>query len=461
MIDVEQLDHRLVISHFTENGSIDFKEIEVPESEMFEWEHATQLKHVHPGWESWNGKKIKKRKSRFLSRYRIEEFLFGLDESVTHGLYEGNMPKVWYCDIEVEVTDDGFPEPSVAPNPVTTICLCSKGSIVVMMTKELNSSEMDECRKEANEYFSKWEADFDIKFRYFPSEREMLYVFFHKYMQKISLLTGWNFINFDWLYLVNRAAKYGIDATVSSPSGKYIDEELKLPQHRPIVDYMQIYKKFDTKVLVKESSTLDYVSEQVLNVNKLKYNGTLQDLYKNDFKKYVLYNIIDTLLVEYIDRHISVLGTYIQLANTARVELSGAFSPIRMTEALLIREFYQRNKILVRNKSEVVKNKYEGAFVKDPKPGMYEWVVTYDFASLYPTTMRQFNISPETYLGKRDDLSGDGYIKTSSGAVYKSNEDSTTRKILTGLFNLRVQKKEEAKDIEKAIEAMKDLKKYV
>jgi DNA polymerase elongation subunit (family B) len=165
--------------------------------------------------------------------------------------------------------------------------------------------------------------------------------------------------------------------------------------------------------------------------------------------------------VEYIDRHISVLGTYIQLANTARVELSGAFSPIRMTEALLIREFYQRNKILVRNKSEVVKNKYEGAFVKDPKPGMYEWVVTYDFASLYPTTMRQFNISPETYLGKRDDLSGDGYIKTSSGAVYKSNEDSTTRKILTGLFNLRVQKKEEAKDIEKAIEAMKDLKKYV
>jgi|694.fasta_scaffold08991_9 DNA polymerase elongation subunit (family B) len=458
MIDVEQEPGLLKISRFNDDGMIVFENIPIPDSERFEWEYATRLKDVDPKWRSWDNRAIRKSKKTMLSRYRVEEFLYGLPDEVKDRIYKPNRPKVWFCDIEVEVTDDGFPEPANAPNRITTICFAHGQKAFVLSIKPLDESDVADIQKDVNSYFQKYGADFSVKFISFENEYEMLYVFFNKYIPQMPLLTGWNFTNFDWQYLVNRCKRLNIDPSVASPSKKFVGKE-GIPQHRPVVDYMMIYKKWDNKVDVKESSKLDYVADQVLKLTKIKYNGTLKDLYEKDFKKYVFYNIVDTLLVMYIDKEISVMGTYLSLANISRVELLGAFSPIRMTETLLVREFYDRNRILVR-KGELEEGKtYEGAFVKDPVPGLYEWVVTYDFASLYPTTMRQFNISPETYLGKRDDLEGEEYIRTATGAVFDAKTDSVSRHFLTNLFNRRVQSKEEAKDIEKAIEKLKNLQK--
>jgi len=341
---------------------------------------------------------------------------------------------------------------------ITTICFAHGKKAFVLSIKPLDESDVTDIQNDVNKYFEKYNADFTVKFISFDNEYEMLYVFFNKYIPQMPLITGWNFTNFDWQYMVNRCKRLNIDYTVASPSRKFIDKE-SIPQHRPVVDYMKIYNKWDNKVDVKESSKLDYVADQVLKLTKIKYNGTLKDLYEKDFKKYVFYNVVDTLLVLYIDREISVMGTYLSLANIARVELIGAFSPIRMTETILVREFFDRGKVLIRRSEEEEDKSYEGAFVKDPMPGLYEWVVTYDFASLYPTTMRQFNISPETYLGKRSDLEGEAYIKTATGAVFDATSDSVSRKFLTDLFNRRVKSKEQAKDIEKAIEKLKQLQK--
>lgn len=458
MIDIEQEPGLLKISRFNEDGMTVFENIPIPDSERFEWEYATRLKDVDSTWRSWDNRAIRKTKKSMLSRYRVEEFLYGLPDEIRNRIYQPNRPRVWFCDIEVEVTDDGFPEPSNAPNRITTICFAHGQKAFVLSIKPLDQSDVADIQVDVNDYFKKYNADFTVKFMSFENEYEMLYVFFNKYIPQMPLITGWNFTNFDWQYLVNRCKRLNIDPTVASPSRKFVDKET-IPQHRPIVDYMKIYNKWDNKVDVKESSKLDYVADQVLKLTKIKYNGTLKDLYEKDFKKYVFYNIVDTLLVMYIDKEISVMGTYLSLANIARVELLGAFSPIRMTETLLIREFYEKNRILVR-KGEIEEGKpYEGAFVKDPVPGLYEWAVTYDFASLYPTTMRQFNISPETYLGKRNDLEGDDYIRTATGAVFDAKTESVSRRFLTNLFNRRVQSKEEAKEIEKAIEQLKKLQK--
>ena len=458
MIDIEQLPGLLKISRFDKDGLIKFENIEIPESERFEWEYALRIKDVDQTWRSWDNRAIKKTKKQFLSRYRIEEFLYGLSDEIKERIYESNTPKAWFCDIEVEIADDGFPEPANAPNRVTAICFAHANKVFVLSIKPLDASDVSDIERDVNEYFSKYNADFTFKFISFNNEYEMLHVFFNKYIPQMPLITGWNFTGFDWTYLINRCKKLNIDPLVASPSRRFIDKE-SIPQHRPVVDYMKIYNKWDTKVEVKESAKLDYVASQVLGLAKIKYNGTLKDLYEKDFKKYIYYNIVDTLLVMYIDKEISVLGTYLSLANTARVELISAFSPIRMTESILVREFYDNNKVLIR-KGEIEEGKpYEGAFVKDPVPGMYEWVVTYDFASLYPTTMRQFNISPETYLGKRDDLVGDDYIRTATGAVFDAKTESVSRKFLTDLFNRRVQSKEKAKNIEKAIEKLKRLQK--
>jgi len=459
MIDIEQEPGLLKISRFNSNGLTEFIKIPIPEEERFEWEYALRVKDVDPKWRSWDNRAIKRSKRSYLSKYRIEEFLYSLPDEDKKKLYESNRPKIWFCDIEVEITDDGFPEPSNAPNKITSVCFAHENKAFVFALKNLDENEILEIESDINSYFKKYNANFTFKFIYFESEYEMLYAIFHRYIPQMPLITGWNFVKFDWQYLVNRCKKLNIEPEVSSPTKKFINKDF-IPMHRPVVDYMLIYNKWDNKVDVKETSKLDYVASQVLNLAKIKYNGTLKDLYEKDFKKYIYYNVVDTLLVMYIDKEISVLTTYLQLANTARVELISAFSPIRMTEALLAREFYDRDKVLVK-KTDTSKPEatYEGAFVKHPIPGLYEWVVTYDFASLYPTTMRQFNISPETYLGKRDDLSGDDYIRTATGAIFDSKVDSVSRKFLTDLFNKRVEKKDEAKKIEKAIEALKNLQK--
>lgn len=458
MIDVEQEPGLLKISRFDDTGLTVFERIPIPESERFEWEYATRNRDVDPNWRSWDNRAIKKTKKSMLSRYRMEEFLYSLPEETKERIYKFNRPRMWFCDIEVEVTDDGFPEPEHAPNRITTICFAHGQKAFVLSIKPLEANDVQEIQKDVNDYFSKYNSDFTVKFIPFENEYEMLYVFFNKYVPQMPLITGWNFVNFDWKYMVNRCKRLNIDPSVASPSGRLLEPDL-IPQHRPIVDYMKIYSKWDNKVDVKESNKLDYVADQVLSLTKIKYNGTLKDLYEKDFKKYVFYNVVDTILVLYIDKQISVMDTYLGLANTSRVELSGAFSPIRMTEAILVREFYQKNRVLIRKKEQQEEKTYEGAFVKDPVPGLYEWVVTYDFASLYPTTMRQFNISPETYLGKRDDLEGEQYIRTATGAVFDATTDSVSRKFLTNLFNRRVESKEEAKKIEKIIEKLKNLQK--
>ena len=386
MIDVEQLHGVLKISRFDDNGLMVFESIPIPENERFEWEYATRNKDVDSNWRSWDNRAIKKTKKSMLSRYRIEEFLYGLPEEVKERIYKPNRPRTWFCDIEVEVTDDGFPDSENAANRVTAICFVHGQKVFVLSIKDLDEG-ISGIQQEVNDYFKKYDADFTVKFIPFENEYEMLYVFFNKYVPQMPLITGWNFVNYDWKYLVNRCKKLNIDPSVASPSKRLTEPDM-IPLHRPVVDYMRIYSKWDNKVDVKESAKLDYVADQVLGLTKIKYNGTLKDLYEKDFRKYVFYNIVDTILVMYIDKQISVLDTYLGLANISRVELAGAFSPIRMTEALLVREFYQKNRVLIRKKEQQEEKTYEGAFVKDPIPGLYEWVVTYDFASLYPTTMR-------------------------------------------------------------------------
>jgi DNA polymerase elongation subunit (family B) len=172
---------------------------------------------------------------------------------------------------------------------------------------------------------------------YFATEFEMLMSFFDQAFRKMALVTGWNVIEYDWSYLINRAELIGIDPTIASPTGK-LHGKFRLPMHKIVVDYLEIYKKWDRKVDVKESNTLDWVSEEVLGINKIHYNGSLSDLYTNDFESFVFYNAVDSLLVKYIDIELNVLMPYLQLSNITKTEHHRAFSPVAMLENVLVVE---------------------------------------------------------------------------------------------------------------------------
>ena len=454
MIDIEQLDDRFRVSHFGKDGQVQFTDIGIPKTEKYKWELAGSDRR-DPFFLSWDGKPIKKTKSYYLGKFRTEEFFSSLPEETTKEIYEFNQPNVWFCDIETEVSDDGFPDPAVANLQILAVALVnSKGDSYVYGLKKLSSQQIISIRTKMNEYFKNFQQDILFEYTHFESESEMLYSLL-TWFKDMPLITGWNFTGFDWKFIMNRAKRLGLDPSICSVNGVMKGEEL-IPQHKVVVDYLDLYKRWDRVIKIKENNKLDTVANAALGVTKIKYTGTFMDLYNTDFETYIYYNVVDTFLVYLIDKKLKTLQTFLMLGNITRVEAMKAISPIWMTEAIVTREFYKRKRVVAEIKKGVKSGSFEGAYVKQPEPGLKEWIATFDFASLYPSAMRQWNISPESYKGKNIDVK-EGWIKTASGAVFDNKDDSVLRTILTDFFGQRKVSKNKSFELEKEIDYLEKL----
>ena len=454
MIDIEQLQDRLRISYFGRNGQVNFKEIAIPKTEKYKWEPAGS-ERKDPFYLSWDGQPVKKTRSNWLSKFRIEEFLASQNEEVVGEIFEFNRPEIWFCDIEVEVGEE-FPDPGQAATPVLTVALVnSEGQTYVFGLKKLSSEEILRTQQKMKDYFKNFNEEIIFQYQHFESEAEMLYTLFEKWFKKMPLITGWNFVGFDWKYLVNRAKRIGIDPARCAVNGTLKGDD-NFPMHKVIVDYLELYKKWDRVIKIKENNKLDTVAQAALGLSKIKYNGTFMDLYNSDFETYVYYNAVDTFLVYLIHKKLKTMETFLMLANVTRVEIQKAFSPIWMTEAIVTREFFKRKRVVADIKKGVKANSFEGAYVKQPEPGLHEAIATFDFASLYPSTMIQWNISPEAYKGKNLDLKP-GWIKSASGAVFDNSQDSMMRSILKEFYGKRKESKKKSFDLEKEIDFLEKI----
>jgi DNA polymerase elongation subunit (family B) len=213
-----------------------------------------------------------------------------------------------------------------------------------------------------------------------------------------------------------------------------------------ILDYMQLYDKYDRSGHVKESNALAFVSGAVLDgISKINFSGSLQDLYENNFTKYVFYNVIDSVLVYYIDKKLRSMEVLLTLATITKLPLYKAASPVAITESLIARKLAEQQKRIGTewDKEDGKKDtKYAGAFVKEPLSGYYSGVSAFDFASLYPSIMMQFNISPDSFLEKvseaevKERRKDQEVIVCQNGVVY-SKEESVLKKILGDLYSQR------------------------
>lgn len=462
MVDIENRGEEIRVSYFDKEGNLKLRTFKIPRSEQWKWEYCT------PGdpkrdkeFMSWDEKPVKRVPSKYLDKFRIDQYLMTLPESETKEIYEFNIPRKYFIDIEVEVTDS-FPEPEVAANPVTSVSITTlsspenPGQILVLGLKDLSPSEIAKIKSDVNVYFAKYpDIKWDFQYMKMKDEYDLLFTLFSKLIPKMPFITGWNFIRFDWKYLKNRCRKLNIQPELASPSGKLIGKD-ELPQHRLMLDYLEIYKKYDNTVKLKENFKLDYTGERVVGLRKIKYNGTLQQLYEQDFQKFIFYNAVDTTLVYFIDKELNTLLTFLMIGNVARIEASRAMSPIWITEAKMNEECWIRKRALFsdQNKSKVQKD-YDGAYVKDPIVGLHNWIASFDFASLYPTTMRQFNICPTTFKGMNVDTTNKNWVKTASGAVFDLEHDSVLKTILTNMYAGRVVVKGKWKTIDKEMEILK------
>lgn len=458
IVNIQQNQGELIISHVNREGNISYMKLNVPTSHQYSWQYAKY--NGHPNVMSWDGKPVRKVPSGFLSKHRIQEFFIEAGEELTAPLFEQNMPNLYSCDIEVDVDEEGFAEAGDARKRINTIAWSHYPDVTVFGLKDLSGEQCADIEKQVNEHLKPIGKEYKFVYKKYESESDMLYDFLYNYARHAPLITGWNFWNYDWRYITNRCKRINLDISWMSPTQQWFKHKVMeknqkvdifLPQHKLIVDYMEIYKKWDRTIDPKENNGLDFAAEAALGITKVKYPGSFIDLYK-DFPKYVFYNAIDTILVEEIHNKLKTMGIFLGLGNINRVEAMSAFSPIAMLEATSARYAYKRGMVFPKGYQDKERADYEGAFVYKPTPDLYGWVASFDYASLYPSIMRQFNISMENFLFKDEHYQPKSHeIKCSSGAVFDAKEEAILAEILTDYYAQRKEAQKIAKQA--AIEA--------
>jgi DNA polymerase elongation subunit (family B) len=492
---------KLVASYVDKSGDIKLK--------YYDWENP--MKYVtceendpqrHPSFKSWDGKNVKQIEVDRPDRYAIYEFLDALPQDEQDELFEYNLPKIYFIDIETEIVD-GFPEAADikdaegnvtkegASTQVLSISIVYDDKIILLGLKDMPEDMQDRIHKNTNKYFEKFGADYKFKYVKYDDEFDMLYAFFHKMTPKMPIMTGWNFLNYDWLYLVNRSRKvtkwmdgreYRINPAESSPlkrMNKIWGTEFEVPMHRMIFDYMQLYEICDTSIKVKESSSLDFVSSKLVGVDKIKYTGSLQKLYEDDFETFMYYNAVDSVLVQKIHEARNYISIIYAISSLSRIkivdvvsQMNNALASLAITEGVLRGKFRELDNIVLfkEGKSDGDAT-LAGGWVKDPIVGMNRWCVTYDFASLYPTTQRQFFIAPENFVGVQDpkklthcengrEIELDKHVLCINGVVFEKRM-SPTLIMLEDVYadrkknkNIMMQRKE---DLKKVLDEIKKL----
>lgn len=325
---------------------------------------------------------------QFLAWRYPEEIEFEIDKFVIANV-----------DIEVE-TDAGFPHPDKAEQTVTSITLKCFG----------------------REKFVSWgmkpyaPKDDSSVYVQCASEKELLAKFVEHWAQlKPDILTGWNVQGFDVPYLINRMRKVlgeKVTSKLSPFSGftKNVFEELTIQGNQKsytilgvtVFDYLELYKKFSTKKL--ERYSLDFVSHVELGERKINYSeyGNLMNLYNENFDLFMDYNIHDVRLVENIDKKLRFMFLALTLAFMGRVRMNEIFSQVRFWDTLVYNKLKGEGVQIPPSpaRGQVEAEGIEGAFVKNPVPGLYKWVVSLDLTSLYPSIIMQYNLSAETARGE-------------------------------------------------------------
>jgi DNA polymerase elongation subunit (family B) len=458
MINVEQYENFLNVSYVDENGIIKVTKIDIPENEKFNWIESDKKTDTL----SFKDTFLKKKKDKFLNKHRIIEFLNQQTDDLKNKLFSYNIPRIYFIDIETE-SNDRVPDSKNPKEEIYSISIVNEfNQIVTFATKILNKQQIFSLKERINKYFNV-ENQYSFKFLSFQDEYQMLTAFLLDYCPKMSCLTGWNFLEFDWSYIVARAQLYKIDINLCSITKKTKNRKLKnktviVPIHKTIIDYQELYEKLDESLIVKESNSLNYVAENITGYKKVEYKGSLQDLYENNFEDFIFYNIIDSILVKLIHENTKLINTLFVINSISQTEYDKAISPINVIESILEKYYLNKNKKVI----DVIQNNnkvsFTGGYSFPVELGFKKWVLNFDYTSMHPTTIMQFNISPETYLGKVNisDQKTDDFIYASNGVFFKK-EKGVLPEMIEDLFKQRMKYKKEIKDIDKKIQQVKKI----
>ena len=253
----------------------------------------------------------------------------------------------------------------------------------------------------------------NVTYHHCVDEHSLLNSFINYWMQDVpDVITGWNIQLFDIPYICKRLNRVLGEKLMKrfSPWGLVTEGEMYIQGRKHInydvggvcqLDYLDLYKKFTYKA--QESYRLDYIASVELGQKKLDHSeyDTFKDFYTNGWQKFIEYNIVDVELVDRLEDKMKLIELALTMAYDAKVNYNDVFYQVRMWDNIIY-NYLKKRDIVIPQKQQSDKNeKYAGAYVKEPIPGKYDWVVSFDLNSLYPHLIMQYNISPETLLEEK------------------------------------------------------------
>jgi DNA polymerase elongation subunit (family B) len=311
-----------------------------------------------------------------------------------------DISKIKLITLDIETTsENGFPDPRSCDEEILLITIqdYSTKQIITWGTGPFNNTQ-------SNVKYIECFSEYDLlnKFMYYWDQPDHL----------PEVITGWNIQFFDIPYICGRLSRVLGEkrARSFSPWGLITQNEVYVNNRQQVcydiggitqLDYLDLYKKFTYKA--QESYRLDYIAEVELNQKKLDHSefDTFRDFYTKGWQKFVEYNIIDVELVDRLEDKMKLIELAITMAYDAKVNYADVFYQVRMWDNIIYNYLKKRN-IVIPPKDKTEKNdKYAGAYVKEPVPGVYDWIVNFDLNSLYPHLIMQSNISPETLMDDR------------------------------------------------------------
>lgn len=318
--------------------------------------------------------------------------------------FNKDLIKCFSVDIETS-TESGFPDIETANEEILLITLMDN------KTKEIHTFGR-----------SPYTGNHDVTFHHVENEKQLLIEFLTFWKENCpDIVTGWNIGLFDIPYLIRRIMVLlgESHAKQLSPWGVINERRIHIKGNEEItydiagvsaLDYIDLYKKFTYSM--QESYRLDHIAFVELGENKLDYSeyDSFKDFYTYGWKKFVDYNIHDTVLVDKLEDKMKLIELAIVMAYNAKVNYDDVFSQVRMWDTIIYNHLRSKN-IVIPNKTNNEKdNVIEGAYVKDPLTGFHKWVVSFDLNSLYPHLIMQYNISPETLIQDYKHIGGVGYF---------------------------------------------------
>ena len=317
-----------------------------------------------------------------------------------------------FFDIETDFDPErGFADPADPFMPITAITVHLQWlETLITFALPPKTMTMEEAQASVEE--------FDNTFLY-ERESDMLEAFLDV-IQDADVLSGWNSEGYDIPYTVNRVSRIlSKDDTRRFCLWKQLPKKREYERYgktaetfdlvgRIHLDSLELYRKYTYEE--RHSYRLDAIGEMEIGENKTVYEGTLDQLYNQDFRKFIEYNRQDVALLDKLDKKLRFIDLSNELAHANTVLMQTTMGAVAVTEQAIINEAHHRGLVVPNRpkRDEDDDTRAAGAYVAYPKKGLHKWIGSMDLNSLYPSVIRALNMAPETIAGQlRQDYTED------------------------------------------------------